>query len=105
MLIAKWETRTPVEPKFKQEIIRKILKFVIESRPRRPRSIQDIAEHIKLPESEALAYMDILTKQQHWVRRTREGAQEGYHIRFASRDGFEGYVFERDDPAHCKEAY
>ncbi len=92
-LIAQYETRSPVEPKFKQEIIHKILQFIIESR--RPRSIQDIAIHIGLPESDTLAYMDILTKQPHWVGRARDSA----HIRFVSRDGFDGYALERDEPA------
>jgi hypothetical protein len=91
-LIAQYETRSPVEPKFKREIIYKIRKFVIESR--RPRSLQDIAGHVSLSESETLEYMGILVKQPHWVGRTRERA----HICFMSRDGFDGYVFEKGKP-------
>jgi hypothetical protein len=92
-LIAKHETRNPIEPKFKGDIKYRICKFVMESR--QPRSIQDVAEHLSLPESETLEYMDYLTKQPHWVGLARESA----HIRFVSRDGIDGYVFERDKPA------
>jgi hypothetical protein len=97
MLIAKSVTRGPaVQPKFKQKIIRKIIKFVAGGRRPQPRPVQQIAEHIGLPESVASAYMDMLTTQQFRVHRTRESDMEGAHICFLSRDGIDGYVVERD---------
>jgi hypothetical protein len=92
-LIAQWESRSPVEPKLKQEIFRQIYKYIIENR--RPRPLENIAARIRLPESETLEYMDIVLKQSISVGPKQESA----HIRFVSRDGFDGYLLEKDKPA------
>ena len=49
-LIAHFGTSEPFAPP-KDEVKRKILKYLTESR--RPRSLQDVSQHVRLPDSEA----------------------------------------------------
>jgi hypothetical protein len=92
-LIAQFETRGSGEPKFRKEIARKILKYLMESR--RVRSLKEISNHIGQSEGETKTYLDILERQKF------ESAQPMMiaRIKFSSRGGTDGYVFERDTPA------